>query len=135
MKKLGEMIDLSEQAIGNYERGDRTPNLEIIKKIANALDTAMANLIEDDEKLLARADAEGLTNDVDTYYKSPSDVKLEKEWDSKEESVRNLLSNEYIEKEYEYKYSEFSSEDKWELYNFILNMIKIKVDEIKLRSK
>lgn len=45
MKKLGEIIDLSEQAIGNYERGDRTPSTEVLIKIANALDVALIDII------------------------------------------------------------------------------------------
>lgn len=37
MKELAKSIGISEQGIGNYERGDRTPNIETLKKIAAAL--------------------------------------------------------------------------------------------------
>lgn len=45
MKELGNLIGISEQAIGNYERGDREPNIETLTKIANALSTDISNLV------------------------------------------------------------------------------------------
>ena len=38
MKQLGEKIDVSEQAISQYERGLRNVNLETLIKIAEALE-------------------------------------------------------------------------------------------------
>ena len=40
MKQLGEKIDVSEQAISQYERGLRNVNLETLIKIAEALEKA-----------------------------------------------------------------------------------------------
>ena len=40
MKQLGERIDVSEQAISQYERGLRNVNLETLIKIAEALEKA-----------------------------------------------------------------------------------------------
>ena len=45
LKELGSKVGLSEQAIGQYERGDRTPSTEILIRIANALDVALIDLI------------------------------------------------------------------------------------------
>lgn len=47
MKELGEKIGLSEQAIGNYERGDRQPNIKILNKIIDALGIKITDLIDD----------------------------------------------------------------------------------------
>ena len=47
LKQLGELVGLSEQAIGQYERGDRNPSLEILIKIAVALDVSVNELMED----------------------------------------------------------------------------------------
>lgn len=46
MKELGIRIGLSEQAIGNYERGDREPSIDILNKIANALDVNIYDLLD-----------------------------------------------------------------------------------------
>lgn len=51
MKELATSMGLSEQAIGNYERGDRTPNIETLKKIADALDVALVDIIGMDKLL------------------------------------------------------------------------------------
>lgn len=48
---LAEKSGLSRVAIGNYERGDRTPNIETLKKIADALDTALVDIIGMDKLL------------------------------------------------------------------------------------
>lgn len=45
MKELGMKIGLSEQGIGNYERGDRKPSIEILKKISNALGVTINELL------------------------------------------------------------------------------------------
>lgn len=42
--ELAERSGISRVAIGNYERGERTPNIDIIKKIANALDVPISIL-------------------------------------------------------------------------------------------
>lgn len=39
--ELADLANISRVAIGNYERGNRTPNIEIVKKIANALDVPL----------------------------------------------------------------------------------------------
>lgn len=46
MKQLAERIGVSEQAIGNYERGDRTPSTQILIKIANALGVDTIDLLD-----------------------------------------------------------------------------------------
>ena len=45
MKELGKAIGISEQGVGNYERGDREPSIDIINKIAAALDVSVTELI------------------------------------------------------------------------------------------
>lgn len=50
MKELGNKVGLSEQGIGNYERGDRKPNIEIIDKIAKVLEVTTAELIGDENQ-------------------------------------------------------------------------------------
>ncbi|NRT74440.1 helix-turn-helix domain-containing protein [Clostridium beijerinckii] len=108
MKKLGEMIDLSEQAIGNYERGDRTPNLEIIKKIANALDVPVIDIIgvekaiglepvsKEESELLSAVNNTISTNEF-IYSKS------EAQSIDKQEHITNFINDLIIEKPYDKK--------------------------------
>lgn len=110
MKKLGDMIELSEQAIGNYERGDRTPNVEIIKKIANALDVPMIDIIgvekaiglkstnEEEKELLDNINNNISTNDF-VYNKSELINKEQK-------YISNFINNLIIEKPYDKKISD-----------------------------
>ena len=46
MKKLGEKIGISEQGVGNYERDERKPNIEILNKIADVLNVPITQLID-----------------------------------------------------------------------------------------
>lgn len=43
--ELAERAQISRVAIGNYERGDRIPNVEILNKIANALNINLSELL------------------------------------------------------------------------------------------
>lgn len=45
MKELGSIIGISEQGVGNYERGDREPGIDMMNKIAEALDASVNELI------------------------------------------------------------------------------------------
>lgn len=42
--ELAKKAKLSRISIGNYERGDRTPNIETAKKIADALEISVSDL-------------------------------------------------------------------------------------------
>ncbi len=42
---LGRMIGTSGDVIGRYERGDITPSIEVVSKIADALETSVDYLI------------------------------------------------------------------------------------------
>lgn len=46
LKQLGNIVHLSEQAIGQYERGERIPNITILQQIANALNVDVNQLTE-----------------------------------------------------------------------------------------
>lgn len=44
-KDLANKAGLTRESIGNYERGDRTPNINTLIKISNALDVAIVDII------------------------------------------------------------------------------------------
>lgn len=56
--ELAKMAGVSRVAIGNYERGDRIPNIEIARKIAEALDVSISEIIatpsENDRQIIGQ---------------------------------------------------------------------------------
>lgn len=46
---LAEKAQISRVAIGNYERGDRIPNADILQSIANALGVSINDLMDFEE--------------------------------------------------------------------------------------
>lgn len=57
--ELGKMIGTSGDVIGRYERGDISPSIEVVSKIADALEVSMDYLIgktkmELDKKMVKR---------------------------------------------------------------------------------
>ncbi len=48
-KELGELVGISEVMIGQYERGVRTPKIEMRKKLANALDVKLNYFLSNTE--------------------------------------------------------------------------------------
>lgn len=50
---LAEKVGISRVAIGNYERGDRIPKVEIAQKIANALDVSILDILEESDSEIA----------------------------------------------------------------------------------
>lgn len=46
-KELGEKLNVSQSAIGQFESENSNPNLKTIRKIAEALDIALSELVDD----------------------------------------------------------------------------------------
>lgn len=132
---LSKLIEKSVSTIQKYESNSVKPDINTIKNIAQELDTSMLNIIGDDHELGFQAHIKGYSDDVDTYYKSPSSVKIEKRFNNISESIDLLLSDKYLEEEFNYKYNEFDIFEQNEINSFIFHIIDIKIDEIKLRKK
>lgn len=64
MKELGEHLNLSEQAISQYERNKRTPSIDTLNKIAVILDVPLSEFIPN---------MNPIENINKTYYDSLSD--------------------------------------------------------------
>lgn len=132
---LSKLIEKSVSTIQKYESNSVKPDINIIKNIARELDTSMLNIIGDDNELGLQAHIKGYADDIDTYYKSPSTVKIEKRFDNICESIDLLLSDKNLEEEFEYKYSEFDIFEQNEINSFIFHIIDIKISEIKSRKR
>lgn len=46
MKQLGEIVGVSESAIGNYETGKREPDYEMLLKLSEAIGCTVADIME-----------------------------------------------------------------------------------------
>ena len=51
MKALGQLIGMSEQAISQYERGSRTPDIKMLYKISKALGVTQTELLGEPQEL------------------------------------------------------------------------------------
>lgn len=74
LKELGNIINLSEQAIGRYERGERQPNINILNKIAIALNVSVNDLIGDSPQI----EEQEPTSEYKTIYVDDLIEQLEK---------------------------------------------------------
>ena len=54
--KLGEVADLNPKYVGEIERGERNPSLDVIWRLARALDVDTVELVGDELTRLDRAD-------------------------------------------------------------------------------
>lgn len=98
-KKLGEKIGVSPQAILQYERGERTPNIDTIKKIANALNVPTLVLTEGENAI-----ADLFANIAENQLEQPSkSLKYTSKGSIMEDIFKSMLSSEFIgfEKLYE----------------------------------
>lgn len=65
---LAEKSGINRISIGNYERGDRIPNIDILKKIATALEVPVSTLTNDE------VEVEVILKNLSTYF---SDVTID----------------------------------------------------------
>ena len=49
MKQLGELVGVTESAIGMYETGRRKPDYEMLLKLGEALDCSVLDIVGDDK--------------------------------------------------------------------------------------
>lgn len=79
---LGKTIGTSGDVIGRYERGDITPSIDVVAKIADALDVSIDYLVgktnlKIDTKLLKRLeDIEGLGEEAKKFVLKVLDMAL-----------------------------------------------------------
>jgi len=146
LKGLGSKVNLSEQAIGQYERGDRTPNIDTLNKIAEALDVPLSNLLDpesanaffqdsvDDvmknsKRLITSKKAEQMVSDK--LNLSPSDYsqiyEVEIPLRRRRQSLNTLIND--IDN-FSFDINELSNEEINEVYKFILEMLKLKIESV-----
>ena len=70
-ERLGEIIGTSGAIIGRYERNERTPSVDIARKIANALGVSLDYLVGNTEFLLDK----DIVKKIQDIQKLPKDDK------------------------------------------------------------
>lgn len=115
MKELGDMVGISVQGIGNYERGDREPSLKILNLICEALDITLTDLLDDETH----------QNDEFNIIACPHPLDLDA--DLIDSLIRNMMQNNQL--------SRFSLIE--EDYAFLVQLIKytLKMNTIILTRK
>ncbi|MDH2337508.1 helix-turn-helix domain-containing protein [Clostridium perfringens] len=144
LKELGTMVGVSEQAIGQYERNQREPNLVMLNKIALNLDIPVSFLVNDNDfenymngniasfnkkgfeysnkqkvNVLPAISIDDMKNKVNSMFPAF-------------EAEINFLTNPNIEKCFNYSFKDLENRDYAELLiNNIENAIKDTLLEIK----
>ncbi len=76
-EELGERAKLHYSYVGQIERGDKTPSLKALEKIAEALNTDLETLLEDEEKYKYTPSSEFVRKIIKlTDNRNPEDLKL-----------------------------------------------------------
>lgn len=122
-KDLASKVGVTASTITKYEKGDLEPSLDTIKKIANVLDVPMATIIGDNLEIGFQAHIKGYADDVDSYYKSPSDVEFETTWDNITNIFDEFASNESLQKELNYQYKELNFDEQCTLENSVISIL------------
>jgi transcriptional regulator with XRE-family HTH domain len=90
-KELGERLKLSESAIGMYERGERLPPIDLIKKIASFFDVTRSYIIGDTNDRSSSSFAE-IDEDLKVLMEDPDFMVAYKEYPgSPEEAKEDLI--------------------------------------------
>ena len=130
-KELASKVGVAASTITKYEKGDLEPSLDTIKKIANVLDVPMVYIIGDNSELGFQAHIKGYADDVNSYYKSPSDVKTEITWDNINNIFEKFASNEFLQNELNYKYNELNIYEQCTLESSVISMLDIRLKLLK----
>lgn len=72
-EQLGELVGLSENTIRRYELGQRKPNIDILKRISDALEVPLVNLLDKDNKDREKQ-YEDIKEEIDINMKSDVNV-------------------------------------------------------------
>lgn len=134
-KELAEKCNISTSYIQQIELGQKkNPSLEILIKISKELDVSLLDLITDnndfvDNKLYLRL-SNKLGGDSILYLKPSQINKIDYEHQAME-AIESLLRSKYVQDKYHYNYMDLTREDFMDVYNFLLEMLELKLSKIK----
>lgn len=143
LKSLGVKVGLSEQAIGQYERGDRTPNIEILTAISKALDCDLFHIIGLDETM-ENLDFQASILEKHLNIAEKQKQRQEEIFDNLTENgirsfldttVQNLMFLAIDSTNINYDIDNFTEQELTEISTFLYNAYTLKVNEILNRHK
>lgn len=140
-KKLAEILEIPVSTLANYENNHREPKTEVLKKIAESLDVSLMDLIYDrdvekEEERLKKLREQIPEPEQDIIHWSPSTIEELNEEFEFENAIKELLKCSKLQKDF--NYNEFELKVKAnsidEIKEFIYDMLKMKIAEIKSRK-
>lgn len=137
-KQLGEKIHKSEISIRKYESGNSNIPTSTFIHIANALDVDLLTLVADNDGMIEEDVLKKLKNEVPDQRAIYHKTSAIKEMDEESEFYKymdNILQSKFLQREFNYNYFRLVSyEDFDEISKFALEMLRLKMSEIKLRK-
>lgn len=137
-KQLSQMLGVNINTIQNYENGRREPKIETLIEIAKILDCSLITLVSNEKIAIEDYYVNKLKEEVpeldrNLIYYSPSHNEYLDENFEAEDIVAQLLQTAWVQKQCDYGYHEIKG-DLTEIYEFVVDMLKIKIAEIKLKK-
>lgn len=135
-KEMSSILNINIRTYQKYESDEITLNMDMLKKIAIALDISLISLIDDPSEII---DKKGvfIGSLHENNKKDEKDKELAKLICEKYENLEmfnKLFKSAIFEERYDYKFEELGSKYIAELYNFMDEMIKLKINEIKYKK-
>lgn len=131
--ELAEKLDVTTRTIQNYESGNREPNIETLKKMAEILDVPIINILGavHDENLQKKLLTEISSDDL---FSSKSDREENKEYDEVYNLVNQILKTKYMRKRIVCDLDEILAYDdnSAEICDFVINMLRMKISDLSL---
>lgn len=129
-KQLSELTGINRGTIGNYERGARTPNIEILKKIAHTLDVDINLLIDLENKNAWKNNIDILAKHIGLNMNVFSDAPIE----LKERFLNDIADTPIYEMQIQAVLNLIKESNNEELQNLIYTMIKSIIKELNIRN-
>lgn len=146
-KQLGDKIGVTAATITKYENNQLSINTDTLSKIAVALDVPMFALIDDytvdrdnifDHEIKLIGENFNLSDpEMKLISYSPDMKEVKQIICNKYENLEifnKLFKSNILEKRYDYKFEELGPEYIAELYDFMDQMISLKINEIKYKK-
>lgn len=134
-KELAKKCNISTSYIQQIELGQKkNPSVEILMKICKELDVSLLDLITDSNNFVDNELYLNLSNKLggdSILYLKPSQInKIDYEHQAME-LIESLLRSKYVQEKYHYNYMDLTREDFMDVYNFLLEMLELKLSKIK----
>lgn len=144
--EMAKKLSIPRSTYANYESNKREPNSEIIYKICNIFDISPYELIGEntliEDSIDGTVSSDSVISDMflenfDKFTSKPSELKEQQEWIAQQDvlykSFITFITSKALEQELNYTENEIS-EYKVDIFKFILEMLDMKINEIKYKN-